>query len=130
MMPEELQHAFTTCGLGSVPLAEAARGVEDWLAPAAAHDVAAALAATGDPLGALHGLARLREAGGVAPPPARVGPLLRLLGGSPALGATLVSAGPAWPVLFAQVLEVPARRAAEHRAALGTAGVAGPLGSS
>src|SRR6185295_1747848 len=79
--------------------------------------------AAADPLGALHGLARL-DAPAAAPPPASVGPLLRLLGGSPTLAAVLAAAGPA---LLAEVLAVPARDPAAHVAALAAAGMTGAL---
>src|SRR5207247_8962363 len=66
-------------------------------------------------------------AGGAPPAPGRVAPLLRLLGGSPALAAALVAEGAAWPALVAAVHEVPARGPDAQRAALAAAGAAGPL---
>src|SRR5439155_523913 len=54
-------------------------------------------------------------------------PLLRLLGGSPALAGALVAEGAAWPALVAAVHEVPARGPDAQRAALAAAGAAGPL---
>jgi len=104
-------------------LADAAAAVAPWLGAAPADEVAAGLAAAGDPIAALHRLARLLEAADVAPVPGRVAPLLRILGGSAALAGALVAEGTASPALVETVLAVSARTAAEHRTALERAAV-------
>src|SRR5207302_451286 len=85
-----------------------------------------AAVAAADPGAALDQLARLRPAAEAPPAPGRVAPLLRLLGGSPALAGALVAEGAAWPALVAAVHEVPARGPDAQRAALAAAGAAGP----
>ena len=90
-----------------------------WLAGAPADEVREGLARAADANAAVHGLARLLEA---APaPPAHAALLLRLLGGSPVLAATLTAEGSAWPQRFAEVLEVPTRDRAWHVATLDAA---------
>src|SRR5206468_1254962 len=111
----------------TVPVAEAARAVVGWLARAPADEVAVGLAVAADPAAALHQLARLLPAAEAPPAPGRVAPLLRLLGGSPALAGSLVAEGAAWPALVAAVLEVPARGPDVQRAGLAAAGGSGRL---
>ncbi len=114
-------------GVETVDLEGAWAPVADWLAGAPADKVYAGLAQAADPIAALHALARLVPAAPGAPRPDAVGMLLRLLGGSPMLGHVLVAEGAAWPAVFAAVLDVPARTAAEHGAALAGAGVSASL---
>src|SRR5207249_4676965 len=123
-----LARAIAASGVrDTVPVAEAARAVAGWLARAPADEVAEGLAAAADPAAALHQLARLLPAAEAPPAPGRVAPLLRLLGGSPALAGSLVAEGAAWPALVAAVLEVPARGPDAQRAALAAAGGSGRL---
>ena len=93
-----------------------------WLAAAPAAEVQEGLERAADAPAALHGLGRLLA--GTAPPArsGRVAPLLRLLGGSPVLAATLTAEGRAWPECFTEVLEVSARDRAWHVATLASAG--------
>jgi glutamate-ammonia-ligase adenylyltransferase len=128
MTPEDLGQALAAAG--AVPgrrVIEAARPLAAWLAAAPAEEVVAGLSAAADPVAALHGLARLGEAGGPPPPPGRVAPALRLLGGSQALAGVLAGEGAAWPALLEAVTDVPRRAAAAHRTALAAAGATGPL---
>ncbi|TMA61761.1 MAG: hypothetical protein E6J68_15600, partial [Deltaproteobacteria bacterium] len=101
--------------------------VREWLAGAPADEVAEGLDAAADPGAALTGLVRLLEAAPRPPARGRVGPLLRILGGSPALAAALVAEGEGWPALLDAALAVASRDPPAHRAALEAAGVAGPL---
>src|SRR5207247_10557588 len=101
--------------------------VREWRAAAPAGGVAAGLDAAADPGAAVTGLVRLLEAAPRPPARGRVAPLLRLLGGSPALTAALVAEGEGWPALLDAALAVASRDPAAHRAALEAAGVAGPL---
>jgi len=101
--------------------------VREWLAAAPADEVAEGLDAAADPGAALTGLVRLLEAAPRPPARGRVGPLLRILGGSPALAAALVAEGEGWPALLDAALAVASRDPPAHRAALEAAGVAGPL---
>ena len=128
MTADELARAIAASGVrDTARVAEAARAVAGWLARAPADEVAEGLAAAADPAAALDQLARLLPAAEAPPAPGRVAPLLRLLGGSPALAGALVAEGAAWPALVAAVHEVPARGPDAQRAALATAGAAGPL---
>src|SRR5207247_823375 len=128
MTADELARAIAASGVrDTARVAEAARAVADWLARAPADEVADGLAAAADPGAALDQLARLLPAAEAPPAPGRVAPLLRLLGGSPALAGALVAEGAAWPALVAAVHEVPARGPDAQRAALAAAGAAGPL---
>jgi glutamate-ammonia-ligase adenylyltransferase len=124
---EELARALAAAGAPPLGAAEIPPAVSAWLAAAPANAVAGALEETADPTGAVHRLARLLEAGEARVSIERLAPLVRLLGGSPALAATLVTEGRGWPAALATVLEVAARDAAAHRTALGAAGLAGPL---
>ncbi|HLY38951.1 MAG TPA: bifunctional [glutamate--ammonia ligase]-adenylyl-L-tyrosine phosphorylase/[glutamate--ammonia-ligase] adenylyltransferase [Candidatus Binatia bacterium] len=124
MTAEELARALADVGVADD---EAVRAATGWLPTLAADEVAAGLEAAADPVAAVHQLARLLAAGGTVPTPGHVAPLLRVLGGSAALGASLVGEGPAWPALFATVLDVPRRDAAAHRRALLDAGLGAPL---
>ncbi|TMA96537.1 MAG: bifunctional [glutamate--ammonia ligase]-adenylyl-L-tyrosine phosphorylase/[glutamate--ammonia-ligase] adenylyltransferase, partial [Deltaproteobacteria bacterium] len=99
----------------------------EWLAAAPAEEVAEGLDAAADPGAAVTGLVRLLEAAPRPPARGRVAPLLRLLGGSPALTAALVAEGEGWPALLDAALAMASRDPAAHRAALEAAGVAGPL---
>jgi glutamate-ammonia-ligase adenylyltransferase len=99
-------------------VAEAAEPVAAWLAPVPGEELATGLDTSADPVAALHWLVRLLEAAPSSVEPGRVGPLLRLLGGSPALAGTLVAEGAGWPALVEEVLDIRARDAAAHRAAL------------
>src|SRR5437870_6849882 len=128
MTADELARAIAASGVrDTARVAEAARAVAGWLARAPADEVAEGLAAAADPGAALDQLARLLPAAEAPPAPGRVAPLLRLLGGSPALAAALVAEGAAWPALVAAVHEVPALGPDAQRAALAAAGAAGPL---
>jgi glutamate-ammonia-ligase adenylyltransferase len=127
MTHDELVVALCAAGAAEPAAAEAAGAVVAALASLPAQQVGEALGAAADPAAALHSLARLLEAGGSLPPPSSLRGLFGLLGGSPTLATTLVAEGPAWPVLMAEVLLVPARSVAAHGAALAAAGVAGPL---
>jgi glutamate-ammonia-ligase adenylyltransferase len=121
---EELGRAIAESGVKDpARLAEAAGSVAPWLAHAPAGDVGEGLAAAADPVAALHQLARLREAADVPPRPGRIAPLLRILGGSPALASVLVGEGAAWPALLETVLDVGMRTAADHGAALAADGL-------
>jgi glutamate-ammonia-ligase adenylyltransferase len=125
---DELARAIAACGVPDVAaVADAARAVAGWLAAAPADEVRDALAAAGDPAAALHQLSRLLEVAPAAPRPGHVAPLLRILGGSPALAGTLATERAGWPTLLDQVLDGASRDAAGHRRALAAAGVAGPL---
>jgi glutamate-ammonia-ligase adenylyltransferase len=113
----------------AVPDAErvlaASAAVAAWLARAGDDVVLRGLGAAADPAAALHALEDLMRAGGrgeVEAPDL----LLRVLGGSPSLAATLVAEGPGWPALFARVLHEPARDVAAHLDALAGLGVTGP----
>jgi glutamate-ammonia-ligase adenylyltransferase len=104
-----------------VRVSDLSEAVVAWLAAAPATEVHDGFERAADAPAAVHGLARLLEA--TAPPlPGRVGLLLRLLGGSPVLAATLTGEGAAWPHRFAEVLEVDARDRAWHSVALESAG--------
>ena len=128
MTGDELARAIAASGVPDVGrVAEAAAAVAEWLAAAPAGEVADALAAAADPAGALHQLARLLEAAPAPPRPGRVSPLLRILGGSPALAGVLTGEGQQWPALLDTVLAVDTRDAAGHGRALAAAGVAGAL---
>src|SRR5438093_1459771 len=128
MTADELARAIAAGGVrDTARVAEAARAVAGWLARAPADEVAEGLAAAADPAAALDQLARLLPAAAAPPAPGRVTPLLRLLGGSPALAGALVAEGAAWPALVAAVHEVPARGPDAQRAALAVAGASGPL---
>src|SRR5207249_2631769 len=128
MTADELARAIAASGVRDTARgAEAARAVAGWLARAPADEVAEGLAAAADPAAALDQLARLLPAAEAPPAPGRVAPLLRLLGGSPALAGALVAEGAAWPALVAAVHEVPARGPDAQRAALAVAGASGPL---
>ena len=98
-----------------------------WIDAAPADEVRAGLDAAADPADALTALARFVEAAPSPPPRGLVAPLLRLLGGSPTLAAALVAEGRGWPALLDAVFDVACRDTAAHRAALETAGMAGPL---
>jgi glutamate-ammonia-ligase adenylyltransferase len=126
MTVEDLVAAVAARGAPTAGLAEAARSVAAWVARAGTAGIDG-LAAAADPGAALNALARLLEVTPYAPSADREAPLLRLLGGSPALAAALVAAGEAWPAVFETVLAVPTRSAAEHRAALTAAGVTAAL---
>ena len=109
--------AATGVGIAAEDLSDA---VVAWLAAAPASEVHEGLARAADAPAAVHGLARVVEA--AAPPmPGRTALLLRLLGGSPVLSATLAAEGDAWPRRFAEVLDVGGRDRAWHVAALGAA---------
>jgi [glutamine synthetase] adenylyltransferase / [glutamine synthetase]-adenylyl-L-tyrosine phosphorylase len=108
-------------------LAEGLSALVKRLPAASAEEVANALASAGDPVAALHGIVRLLDAGGGTPEEGQVGPLLRLLGGSPILSGTLAGEGERWPALFATVLQVARRSGADHRQAMARDGVQGPL---
>ncbi len=128
MTAEELARAVAASeGGDAARLAEAARAVEGWLARAPSGEVVAGLAAAADPVAALDQLARLLAAAPVSPEAGHVAPLLRLLGGSPALAGALIAEGETWPALLAAVLEVPTRGPDAQRAALAAAGASGPL---
>ena len=98
-----------------------------WIDAAPADEIRAGLDAAADPADALTALARFVEAAPSPPPRGLVAPLLRLLGGSPTLAAALVAEGRGWPALLDAVFDVACRDTAAHRAALETAGMAGPL---
>jgi [glutamine synthetase] adenylyltransferase / [glutamine synthetase]-adenylyl-L-tyrosine phosphorylase len=110
-----------------IPLAEraglAAEPVLAWLEAAPPAEVVAGLGAAADPPGALYALARLLDAGGGPPRPGLVAPLLRLIGGSPALAGVLVGEGAGWPLVLETVLEVSGRDAEAHHVALATTGL-------
>ena len=108
-------------------LAEGLSALAERLPAVPADEVAGALASAGDAVAALHGLVRLLDTGGMLPAEGQVGPLLRLLGGSPILSGTLAGEGERWPALFATVMGVASRSVAEHRQALANDGVKGPL---
>jgi glutamate-ammonia-ligase adenylyltransferase len=109
----------------------AAAPVADWLAGVPPGVVVEALAATGDPVAALHALTRLRdhpgEYQGSPPSGTRLGPLLRMLGAGPALANAIFAEGEAWPALLDDVLEGPPRNPLTHAAALAAAGATGPI---
>jgi len=107
-------------------IAAAARPVASWLARVPREEIVAGLAAAAEPVAALHALARLLEAAQVPPEAGRVAPLLRLLGGSPALATTLAAEGAGWPALLAEALSVPARAAPAHRTLIAAALAASP----
>jgi glutamate-ammonia-ligase adenylyltransferase len=126
--PLELARALDARGAGSGErLAAAAVGVGEWLARAPADAVVEGLAASADPTAALNGLQRLLGAGGPDPAPDQVAAVLRVLGGSSALAATLIAEGAAWPALFATVAAGGAHAAAAHCEALAAAGARGAL---
>jgi len=128
MTADELARALAGSGTADpVRLGEAARAVGSWLAAAPAEETAAALASTADPVVALHQLGRLLEIADAPPVAGRVLPLLRVLGGSPALAGGLAAEGTAWPAVLAAALDVPRRPVDEHVAALGRAGANGPV---
>ncbi len=128
MTAEELERAVAAAEAPDAARLAAALGpVAGWLARAAAPEVTEGLGAAADPAAALHALARLLETGEVGPRAGLVAPLLRLLGGSPALAGSLIGEGAQWPELLASVLRVAGRDVPAHRAALAAAGVAGPL---
>ena len=127
MTREALERALGEAGVERPDrVGGAAEALASWLADAPEREVVDGLAAAADPAAALHALVRLLEAG-VPPRPGLITPLLRLLGGSPALAAVLVAEGPGWPALLTTVLEVPERDVAAHRTALTAAGCTGPL---
>jgi glutamate-ammonia-ligase adenylyltransferase len=125
MTAEAIAAAVAARGAPADGLVSAAGPVASWLAPAgdAAVD---GLAASADPVAALNALARLLDVAPRPLPPERVGPLLRLLGGSPALAGALMAEGDGWPAAL-ETVGVPARSATEHRAALIAAGVTAAL---
>jgi glutamate-ammonia-ligase adenylyltransferase len=119
--PDALAALLAACGVathGDEPPAAAV----DWLAAAPADEVRAGLERAGDARAAVYGLAPLLGARAAAPEPGRVAPLLRLLGGSPVLAATLASERAAWPAAFADVLATAAHDRGWHVAALAAAG--------
>jgi glutamate-ammonia-ligase adenylyltransferase len=125
---DEIERAALAAGASDAPrVAAAVRPVAAWLASRPADEVAEGLAAAADPLGALHALARLLDAERRPLRPGLVSPLLRLLGGSPALAGALAAEGPGWPALLDVVERVPVRDGRAHREALEAAGLSGPL---
>jgi glutamate-ammonia-ligase adenylyltransferase len=125
--------ALTLDGLTRAYVAEpaavlaAAGPVTSWLETAPGRVVVDALGATGEPVAALHALTRLREHGGEQPLGERLGPLLRLLGGGPALANAVFAEGEAWPALLDDVLVGPRRDPIVHTVALASAGARGPI---
>jgi glutamate-ammonia-ligase adenylyltransferase len=103
----------------------AAAPVAAWIARAGDASVLDGLAAAADPPAALHALEGLVAARDASVE--RTDLLLRVLGGSPSLAATLASEGAAWPELFARMLAEPARTVETHVAALTALGAAAPL---
>lgn len=99
-------------------LVEAAAPVRGWLARAPEAAVRRGLERTASAVDALLALGRLLERGPAPDDPATVEALLRILGGSGALAATLVAEGPNWPALVARVLDEPRRDAGAHAVAL------------
>jgi len=125
--------AVTLDGLTRAGVAEpaavlaAAGPVAAWLATAPEAVVTDALARTGDPAAALHALTRLREYGGERPLGARLGPLLRILGGGPALATAVFAEDAAWPALLDEILDGRGRDLAGHLAGLTSQGASGPI---
>ncbi len=114
-------------GIPDAPrVAAAAVSVSPWLARAPESAVLDGLRHAPDPAAALHALEALVTSADVMVE--RPDLLLRVLGGSPSLAATLAAQGAAWPALFARILAEPRRTVDEHIAALTTLGAAGPLG--
>jgi glutamate-ammonia-ligase adenylyltransferase len=99
--------------------------VAPWLGRAGDAVVLRGLAATADPVAALHALEDLLAAADVGVETPEM--LLRLLGGSPALAATLVAEGARWPALFARVHAEPGRTVAAQVTALEDLGAADAL---
>jgi [glutamine synthetase] adenylyltransferase / [glutamine synthetase]-adenylyl-L-tyrosine phosphorylase len=127
--PTELADAIAKSGARDARrVADAAAAVATWLAAAPAPEVAEGLAEAGDPAAALDRLARLLDTTAAPPEAGRVAPLLRLLGGSQALAATLVGEGEGWSALVADAIETSSRGVEEHRRRLGAAFAAIPPG--
>jgi len=101
---------------------ELSEAVVGWLAAAPAAEVQEGSERAADAPAALHGLDRLLASAAPPPRPGRVALLLRLLGGSPVLAATLAAEGRGWPERFAEVFDVGARDRAWHVATLAAAG--------
>ncbi|HVH07952.1 MAG TPA: bifunctional [glutamate--ammonia ligase]-adenylyl-L-tyrosine phosphorylase/[glutamate--ammonia-ligase] adenylyltransferase, partial [Myxococcota bacterium] len=121
MSREAVAAALGAAGV-DVRVEDLSDAVVSWLAAAPAAEVHEAFERAADPPAALHGLGRLLESVAPPPVPGRVALLLRLLGGSPVLSATLTAEGRGWPERFAEVLDVGARDRAWHIATLAGAG--------
>jgi glutamate-ammonia-ligase adenylyltransferase len=99
--------------------------VAPWLEQAGVADACEGLRVAADPVAAVHALEPLLAAARVAVP--RVDVLLRVLGGSPALRATLAAEGADWPACYRAVVDEPVRTIAEHVAVLERLGARGPI---
>ena len=106
-------------------LAQAGQPLASWLAAAPEAAVRSGLERAASPAEALHGLSRLLEAAPAPEDPAALDALLRILGGSPSLAASLAAEGERWPALLDTVRREPSRDAAAHAAALAAAGCGG-----
>ena len=96
-----------------------------WIDGAPEPTIVDGLWAAADPVGALHGLESLVTQAGI--PVERPDLLLRVLGGSPALTATLVAEGSGWPALFARMCTEERRDVREHILALDQMGAMAAL---
>ena len=103
----------------------AAAPCEAWMVGMPEQAIVDGLSSAADPIGAVHGLESLVAQANVRVE--RPDLLLRVLGGSPALGATLVAEGSGWPALFARMRTEDRRGPREHILALEELGALGAL---